>query len=85
MRSLFGCIIAIVLAVTWLGVPPHTSAAAKFPSKPIRMILTHGVGGSVDTAGRTIAPYLQKYLGVSVIPEQMTGASGRRAMNDVSS
>jgi len=72
--------VAVAAGIALLAVP---ALAENFPSKPIRMILTHRAGGSVDKAGRTIAPYLQKYLGVNVIPENMTGAGGRRAMNYV--
>lgn len=69
---------AAAIALTAGPLPAET-----FPNQPIHMILTHSAGGSVDKAGRTIAPYLQKYLGVNVIPENMTGAGGRRAMNYV--
>jgi tripartite-type tricarboxylate transporter receptor subunit TctC len=56
-----------------------------FPEKgkSIRMIITHGVGGSVDTAARGMAPFLEKYLGVPVVTENMEGAGGRRAMEYV--
>jgi tripartite-type tricarboxylate transporter receptor subunit TctC len=50
------------------------------PGRQIRMIITHGIGGSVDMAARSIVPYLSKYLGVTVVPENMEGASGRKAM-----
>lgn len=49
----------------------------------IRMIITHGVGGSVDTAARGMAPFLEKYLEVPVVTENMVGAGGRRAMEYV--
>ncbi|MCR4426880.1 MAG: tripartite tricarboxylate transporter substrate binding protein [Firmicutes bacterium] len=55
----------------------------KFPVKPIRMIITHDVGGSVDIAGRSLIPYLEKNLGVNIQPENMVGAGGRRAMEYV--
>lgn len=56
-----------------------------FPEKgkSIRIIITHGVGGSVDTAARGMAPFLEKYLGVPVVTENMEGAGGRRAMEHV--
>lgn len=49
----------------------------------IRLVITHGVGGSVDMAARGIAPFLEKYLGVTVVCENMEGASGRKAMKYV--
>jgi tripartite-type tricarboxylate transporter receptor subunit TctC len=79
-KKMITTIMVVTFAIVFLV---GTASAENFPNKPIRMILTHGAGGSVDKAGRTIAPYLQKYLGVNVIPENMTGAGGRRAMNYV--
>jgi tripartite-type tricarboxylate transporter receptor subunit TctC len=79
-KKLIKTIVAVFVPIALLIGP---ALAEKFPNKPIRMILTHRAGGSVDKGGRTIAPYLQKYLGVNVIPENMTGAGGRRAMNYV--
>jgi tripartite-type tricarboxylate transporter receptor subunit TctC len=79
-QKMLTTIVAVAVAIAFLAGP---AMAEKFPNKPIRMILTHRAGGSVDKAGRTIAPYLQKFLGVNVIPENMTGAGGRRAMNYV--
>ena len=49
----------------------------------IRLVITHGQGGSVDTAARGMAPFLEKYLGVPVYCENMEGASGRKAMKYV--
>jgi tripartite-type tricarboxylate transporter receptor subunit TctC len=64
--------------------PAGGAAAPKvvFPEKgkTVRMIITHGVGGSVDLPARAIAPYVEKILGVTIVPENMEGAGGRRAM-----
>lgn len=70
------------LLVTSLGVGT-VIAEDKFPTKPIRMIITHGVGGSVDISARGIIPFAEKYLGVRIQPENMEGAGGRRAMEYV--
>jgi tripartite-type tricarboxylate transporter receptor subunit TctC len=59
---------------------PLESAEWPEPGKQLRLIITHGIGGSVDTAARAIVPYLSKYLGITVVPENMEGASGRKAM-----
>jgi len=80
-------IVYVVLTLFLLSTSVSVFAAEKveFPTsgKQIRLIITHGVGGSVDTAARGIAPFLEKYLGVSVVTENMVGASGRRAMEYV--
>ena len=50
-----------------------------FPKKPIKLIATADVGGGEDTEARGIAPYLQKYLGVTVMVENQGGAGGKIA------
>ncbi len=52
---------------------------ADFPNKPIKLIATADAGGGEDTEARGIAPYLQKYLGVSVTVENQGGAGGKIA------
>lgn len=54
-----------------------------FPNKPITLIVTHDVGGGVDTSARGIQPYLEKTLGVPVVVENKPGAGGLVAMNYV--
>jgi len=50
--------------------------------KRIRMIITHGVGGSVDLPARAMIPYLEKAFGIPVVPENLEGNGGRRAMEE---
>lgn len=62
--------------------PREGSSAVVYPEKgrQLRLLITHDLGGSVDISSRGIAPYLEKYLGIPVITENMVGAGGRRAM-----
>lgn len=61
-----------------------TSDAKEFKfADPIKLVITHGVGGTVDTAARNIAPYLSKELGVAVVPENKEGSGGRIARAEV--
>ncbi len=50
--------------------------------KRIRLIITHGVGGSVDLPARAMAPYFEKEFGIPVVPENLEGQGGRRAMQE---
>lgn len=65
------------------GTTPEADETWPAEGAQIRLVITHGVGGSVDTAARGIAPFLEKYLGVPVVCENMEGASGRKAMKYV--
>lgn len=77
--------ILVFFAVIFITFLPagNASAAAKYPSKPVQIIVARGTGGSSDTGARGIQPYLQKALGVSVIVNNVAGASGIVGTNKV--
>ena len=90
MGKLFPLILAVMLALSFTLAgcggekkePDKKAAAApaaKYPESPIKVILTHGAGGSVDTQARLIAPFIEKNLGGSLVVENMEGAGGRKA------
>lgn len=56
-------------AVVFLGTTVLTPAVAqvKYPAGPIELIVTFDPGGAADSAARSLAPYLSKYLGVAVV------------------
>jgi tripartite-type tricarboxylate transporter receptor subunit TctC len=65
------------------AVGPALAGADTFPNRPVKIILTHGPGSSIDVSTRGLAPILSRYLGVPVVCENMDGAGGRRAMRYV--
>jgi tripartite-type tricarboxylate transporter receptor subunit TctC len=69
------------IVVLSAGVLSFSMAAAqeKFPTEPIRLVVTHAAGGTTDMAARVIQPYLQKAIGVPVVIENMVGAGGNIA------
>jgi putative tricarboxylic transport membrane protein len=70
-RSL-GLALSLVMV---MGAPAMSQE--KYPARPIELIVTFAPGGSADSAGRSLAPYLSKYLGVPVavknLPPPRTG------------
>jgi tripartite-type tricarboxylate transporter receptor subunit TctC len=72
MGVLFGCVVLIVVGTAW-------SQQEKYPDRPIKVIIGSGAGGSLDTHARLIAPYVEKYLGATLVLENMEGAAGRKA------
>jgi len=49
---------------------------ARFPSRPVRLVITHGAGGGNDFIGRLINQRLTERLGRSFIAENKVGADG---------
>lgn len=73
---------ALLLALTFtLAAAPAT--AQEYPNKPIRILVGFSAGGAADAVGRMLQVPLQKALGVSVIVENKTGASGLIATTEV--
>jgi len=52
------------------------SALAKYPERPIQIIIPWGAGGGTDATGRMIGTVLQKELGVPVNVVNRTGGQG---------
>lgn len=60
---------------------PANADQVKFPSKPIKIMVPAGAGGSLGQEIRYIAPFLEKQLGVRMVIEYVTGAEGMLAYN----
>ncbi|MFO1268177.1 MAG: tripartite tricarboxylate transporter substrate binding protein [Rubrivivax sp.] len=64
-----------VAAVLCLGALPAI-ATEPFPSRPITLVVTQGVGSGSDVVGRLIASYLGPALGQAVVVENRAGGTG---------
>ena len=58
----------------WLAAPALAQPA--WPNGPIRLVAPFPPGGSTDALARLLQPHLQQALGVPVVVENRTGASG---------
>jgi tripartite-type tricarboxylate transporter receptor subunit TctC len=59
-----------------LAAPQIARAQGAWPNGPIRIVVPFPPGGSTDALGRLLQPYLQSELGVPIIVENRSGASG---------
>ena len=68
-----------------LAAPPVAAQAqpAKWPEKPIRIVVAGPAGGSADIVARLLADGLAKELGQPVYAEPKPGAGGVLAVNDL--
>jgi tripartite-type tricarboxylate transporter receptor subunit TctC len=80
-----------LLAATGSGIAaasvagPGVRAADPWPTKPIRVIMPFGAGGSMDILSRLLAPIVSEELGQQVVVENRPGATGTVTMAAVAS
>jgi tripartite-type tricarboxylate transporter receptor subunit TctC len=74
-----------VLAVAAVASLSAQSASAQYPEKNIEFLIPFGPGGGFDRTVRLISPYMEKALPkkVEVLPKNLPGAGGRRALATV--
>ncbi len=65
------------------GAPVSETSGSDFPSKNIRLIVPYPAGGSTDLLARTFAPSFQEQFHQNVIVENLSGASGTQAVNEL--
>jgi tripartite-type tricarboxylate transporter receptor subunit TctC len=70
-------------AALMLALAPVGQAQAKWPEKPIKIILPFGAGGVADTTARIMAARLTEKFGERVVIENMPGAGGIQAARAV--
>ncbi|MGH3436818.1 MAG: tripartite tricarboxylate transporter substrate binding protein [Sciscionella sp.] len=51
-------------------------AGAKYPTRPVNLIVPYGAGGGSDQLARTVGPFAAKKLGVSIPVENDPGGNG---------
>ena len=55
--------------------------AGGYPEKPITFVVPYSAGGSSDTLVRGMQPYLEKALGATIVPKNITGGGGAVGMS----
>ena len=76
LRALLLCLMALFAVATTAA----AEDAAKYPSKPIRVVVPFAPGGASDFAIRLIQPGLQQALGQQLVIDNRTGAAGNIGM-----
>lgn len=77
INKINGLMFLVALAVSTS--PAFAQPAAKFPTKPVRIIVGFPPGSSTDIVARVAAEHLSKTWGQNVIIENRPGASGNIA------
>jgi tripartite-type tricarboxylate transporter receptor subunit TctC len=66
----------LLVALAAAGCAASAQAQDKFPSKPVRLIISFTPGSSTDIIGRAVAAKLQELWGQPVVAENRAGAGG---------
>jgi tripartite-type tricarboxylate transporter receptor subunit TctC len=74
LKKTFSTAAAALVALAF-AVGSHAEDERGYPSKPIRIIVPYGPGGSTDVVARILAPKLTQLLGQSVVVENRAGAN----------
>ncbi len=74
MRNPLSWINVVCLAFALSVLPPQTSRAHEWPSRPITLVVPFPPGGLMDFIGRPIADDLAKALGQTVVVQNRPGA-----------
>jgi tripartite-type tricarboxylate transporter receptor subunit TctC len=73
MRGFLAFLCSVILSATAASAQ---DAAANYPNRPIKIIVSVPAGGGVDTVTRMVAEGLRKRLGQPVVVENHAGAGG---------
>ena len=77
------CLASFVLACSAAAFSPPAFTQGNFPNKPLRLIVSVSPGGGADALGRLSGAKVSERLGVPVVVENITGASGLLAIQTV--
>jgi tripartite-type tricarboxylate transporter receptor subunit TctC len=80
-RAWAGLAAAAALTVSCSGGAPDTPD--EYPTQEITVLVPYTAGGPTDLAARTMGAHLEKALGQPVIVENLPGAAGSVAMNEL--
>ncbi len=73
LKSIVPLAFGFVIAV-WAT--PRSIDSTAYPKKPVTLIVAYSPGGAVDNIARTVAQYIEPYLGQRVIVQNKPGAGG---------
>ena len=63
-------------AALTLVLPLAAAQAQPYPNRPVTLVAPYAAGGDSDASGRNLAAFAAKYLGQTLIVQNIVGASG---------
>ena len=75
MKPIFRALV-VTMIIGGLALCLPGAGQAKYPDKPVKIVVPYSPGGTSDTLTRLIAQYLEKELGQTVVIININGAGG---------
>jgi tripartite-type tricarboxylate transporter receptor subunit TctC len=82
MRRSATCLLGFILVAS-LPTSEVVAQSAKFPDKPVKMVVGFSAGGGTDVVARILAQKMSEIMGQTVFVENRPGASGMIALEAV--
>ena len=82
-KSFLSSLVALGLTLSMSVSARAQDAAAFYKGKTVHFVVGLGVGGGFDAYARMIAPYLAHELGANVVVDNLPGAGGLLALNQI--
>ncbi len=82
LLALAGVLAALLSGCAAAGTQ-SSEGAEEYPSEEVRILVPYTAGGPTDLAARTIGAYFEEQFGQPVIVENLPGAAGSMAMNEL--
>lgn len=83
LRRRWACLSALMLVMAALAWGHPVQAQARFPSKPVKIIIGFPAGGPLDQHARLLSERLQQVLGQPVVIDYKAGAGGTVGAQEV--
>lgn len=84
MKKYWGILLVSLLLFVLAACSDKATGEEKvYPTKPIEIVVPAGAGGDTDLNTRTLAKYLEKELGTSLVVSNITGSGGTVGVSKV--
>lgn len=83
MKFVKAAVAAVLAGGLLAAVAPDALAQAKFPNRPIRLLIPFAPGGGVDVVARIVSQKVTERTGQPVLIESKPGAGGAIAVNEL--
>lgn len=84
MKKYWGILLASLMVLVLAACGNTATGEEKgYPTKPIEIVVPAGAGGDTDLNTRTLAKYLEKELGTSLVVSNITGSGGTVGVSKV--